>query len=92
MTAGTGPSCRPKQMSSATAATAHAARPAERRRRLRLAPFGCAGASPSAVAAPNVTAPRVSLSMRNAFGRMFLKMTPKPAPIMTPMPRLDTIP
>ena len=34
----------------------------------------------------------LDLSMRAAFGRMFLRMTPMPQPIITPMPALDAMP
>ncbi len=96
MTAGTGPSCRPKQTMSATAATASAASPAVRRKlpmrsRPSLAPLAGASMVLAAVR-PNAFELRASRSMRQALGRMFLKMTPRPAPIMTPIPRLDTMP
>ena len=96
MTLGSAPSPSAKHKSNATAATASAASPAGRRRRRRVA--GQPGASPAAGAGepafPRFTAtePRVSLSSDTAFGRMFFAMTPTPQPIMTPIPRLDTMP
>ncbi len=88
MTEGTGPRLRPKHATSATAATAQAARLAETRRRRLGAP-----ASASAFAlAPPLRAVRAPLSVRAALGRMFLQITPTPATIMTPMPRLEAMP
>ena len=103
MTAGTGPSLRPKHRASATAATAKAMPPARRRLARLVAseavlpgPIGKASSSealPSfAAPGPKATAPRTSFARCHAFAATILQITPTPAPIMTPMPRLETMP
>ena len=118
MTAGTGPSPRPKHRASATAATAKVMPPARRRlARLAAPEAASAGAGPAAgfpppagasapigkasssealpsfaAPVPKATAPRTSFARCHAFAATILQITPTPAPIMTPMPRLETMP
>ena len=94
MTLGTAPSPSAKHASSATAATASAASPAVRRRRRRAPGAAASSAAVGEAASTRATAtePRVSRTRETAFGRMFFAMTPTPQPIITPIPRLDTMP